>query len=503
MIQGYGDPNDFVLAFAPVFAPGDFDQTDRPPAADTRRRRTAAGVCAAGAVAFPCFVSVRGVRDTAWFFQRFSVGAAVLFDAPNAHFTAATLIDDPLAGTRVVHHDVLEDEPAVTDEMSIQDFAQEVVTKTRAGFPGRGMDVILRATEKQRRISDERKLAELRRLHPAPGVSGETPRLPVRYPVLNISADEFAHQAARLCRGRAPGASGWTEELVAAAARSDTNAAQLMANIVVDILNDESPEVNKELSMSRLVGIPKPEKIGVRPIGIGEPLFKIAAATALKKCGSEIDEFFGDKQFVLRDGGAEEIVHTIRKALREGKVVSALDSANAFNTIERSVIAQALLDLPAASPLYGVFNSTYNRTSRLRVFTKNGFTDILSQRGVRQGDPLGSVLYALGTFSVLTAAAARHPDCKIVAFADDIFIIAPNAASAARCRETIAQELFRRGVSLNREKTQTIGGDADSEADGLVVLGAWCGRAGSAEAFLNEKLRKYKTFFDASLRAYG
>ena len=188
-----------------------------------------------------------------------------------------------------------------------------------------------------------------------------------------------------------------------------------MANIVVDILNDESPEVSKELSISRLVGIPKPEKSGVRPIGIGEPLLKIAAATALKKCGSEIDEHFGDKQFVLRDGGAEEIIHTIRKALREGKVVSALDSANAFNTIERSAIAQALLDLPAASPLYGVFNSMYNRTSRLRVFTESGFTDVLSQRGVRQGDPLGSVLYALGTFSVLTAAAARHPDCKIIA----------------------------------------------------------------------------------------
>jgi hypothetical protein len=74
--------------------------------------------------------------------------------------------------------------------------AQEVITKTRAGFPGRGMDVLLRAAKPQRHVTDERKIQELRRLHPAPSSGDSVTHLTVANPVLEFSADEFVHQAA-------------------------------------------------------------------------------------------------------------------------------------------------------------------------------------------------------------------------------------------------------------------------------------------------------------------
>ena len=59
----------------------------------------------------------------------------------------------------------------------------------------------------------------------------------------------------------------------------------------------------------------------------------------------------------------------------------------------------------------------------------------------------------------------------------------------------IAHQLAERGISLNKMKTKMVGRDGDPK--GLVVLGAWCGSVGSATPFLEEKLRTYKTFFDA------
>ena len=181
-----------------------------------------------------------------------------------------------------------------------------------------------------------------------------------------------------------------------------------MANVVTDLVNDDCPEVSAELAMSRLVAIPKPEKPEARPIGIGETLLKIAAALQLKRCGQDIDKRFGDTQFVLRECGAEEIVRTIRSDVRAGKIVAALDASNAFNTIERTTLAHAISDNECANHLSGIFNTLYHRVSDLRLFkNQKGFIDVPSRRGVRQGDPLGPVLYALGTLSVLEKAKEK------------------------------------------------------------------------------------------------
>ena len=372
--------------------------------------------------------------------------------------------------------------------------ALEVTTKTRAGYPGRGMDVFMRAIEKKSTMSDDTKLSEMRRLHPVPE-SAHLEYVPGARRVLVVSADELIKQACSLCRGRSPGVSGWTEELIAAAALGDQRAAIEMAAVVTDLVNDDVPEVGRELTMSRLIAIPKPNKPNeARPIGIGEALLKIASAIQLKKCGKEIDELFGDTQFVLREGGNEQIIHQIRADARGGKIVAALDATNAFNTVERSAIADALANFEQAAHLRGIFNATYHRESTLRLFNRTGFVDLISRRGVRQGDPLGPTLFALATLRALTETKRLNPSVSLLAFADDVFITGENELDVNNAITCVSEQLRSIGVSLNLGKTKIIGRDGDPT--GLVILGAWCGQPGSTEAFLNEKLQNYKIFFD-------
>jgi hypothetical protein len=89
---------------------------------------------------------------------------------------------------------------------------------------------------------------------------------------------------------------------------------------------------------------------------------------------------------------------------------------------------------------------SYDRESRL-VFVNNQFSGapgeealrtFMSRTGVRQGDPLGPVLFALAVIEVLERVQVQHLDADISAFADDGI-----AAIKATSRAALAARLKR------------------------------------------------------------
>ena len=91
-------------------------------------------------------------------------------------------------------------------------------------------------------------------------------------------------------------------------------------------------------------------------------------------------------------GGCEAAVHAARRFLSgmpEGWVMVKLDFSNAFNSLHRRAILEAIAS--RAPDLYRYCHASYAAPSSL-IF---GEFEISSEEGIQQGDPLGPLLFCL------------------------------------------------------------------------------------------------------------
>jgi Reverse transcriptase (RNA-dependent DNA polymerase) len=97
---------------------------------------------------------------------------------------------------------------------------------------------------------------------------------------------------------------------------------------------------------------------------------------------------------------------------------------NAFNSVSRNAVLEHVFErVPSPGP-YAAF--AYGTPFMLYVDgAPEGSVALRSSDRVRQGDPCGPLLFALALQLVLQTASRVHPDCSIVAYADDITLQGP------------------------------------------------------------------------------
>jgi hypothetical protein len=291
----------------------------------------------------------------------------------------------------------------------------------------------------------------LRALHP----DGPNPQGPT---LLNrqaaVSEDELRIACFACCSGASPGASGIADEVWQVLAL-DRACRHGLCHLLLDVVNNEvAPSVRDVLVRSRLVALGKPDG-GTRPIAIGETLLKLASRVAFGRCDAAIRRHFAPLQRgVLEPRGLEQIVHTCRAHLREGKALMTIDCRNAFNSPHRTFIHDELVRLPFLQPLAGLFDLEYGRPSELCVFEAGVLVHtLLSRCGTRQGSLLGGFFFALVLHPILLRAAARFPDVYFGAYLDDITV----AGTPAQCAEVfafLAPELAAIGLEVNTSKCE-------------------------------------------------
>ncbi|KAL0210145.1 hypothetical protein P9112_010229 [Eukaryota sp. TZLM1-RC] len=142
----------------------------------------------------------------------------------------------------------------------------------------------------------------------------------------------------------------------------------------------------------------------------------------------------------------------------ENNFIFNLDFKNAFNSVKREAIFEVIKsDFPELSSFFYHF---YGKESDL-IF--NSFA-LKSSSGVKQGDPLGPLLYCLAIHKTLNIIKQKYPSIKIVAYMDDISLI-----GSFDLLELVAQEIADSyeniGLHLNASKCLLIG----SSAQDLVI----------------------------------
>jgi hypothetical protein len=146
----------------------------------------------------------------------------------------------------------------------------------------------------------------------------------------------------------------------------------------------------------------------------------------LDKVKLEVQELLGTHQYAFSPSGCERIIHSLRHLLTDSTQPTALlkvDISNAFNSIDRARVLQTLYNTPELSSLWRIANFAYGSPSLLILSQRQRSpVSIISQTGVKQGDPLSTLLFSL-TMHPLFEQIASSSNVTQYNFVDDINIV--------------------------------------------------------------------------------
>ena len=280
----------------------------------------------------------------------------------------------------------------------------------------------------------------------------------------------------------APGVSGWTVPLLRLASRSPAFLDFL--TLLTGSVSAGTAPGRSMLCTSRLTPLAKTDG-GIRPIACGELIYRLITKTLLRKAFKP--DFLEKYQLgVSSKGGVEPIVRTIERALagtldQRYTHLTSVDATNAFNAMYRKVIATATKRFAPA--LYRLAKWAYNDKSDLVVSTH---AVLESSQGVRQGDPLGPLLFSLGLRLCLPELSLfLGPNRRIVCYLDDIYVLSTDDRALFDLETFFSTRTDT--LTLNMRKCKTVSLD-DIRSNGFELLGSMIGSSDARRVFLNRKI---------------
>lgn len=297
----------------------------------------------------------------------------------------------------------------------------------------------------------------------------------------NITEEGIRETLNTFAIGTAPGVSWWTVPLLKSVMQR-TSVVKFLT-ILCTSITSATALGQAMLRTSPLIALKKDDG-SVRPIAVGELIYRLCAKAILRSY-FHTDFLLLYQLGVKSPGGVEPIVRTAERAL-EGSLeaeythLASLDATNAFNRVDRKVMADAVEK--HAPVLWRTCKWAYGEPSDLIC----GDTILQSSQGVRQGDPFGPLFSSIALRPTLHALSiALGPDTQAVAYLDDIYLFSKDPNVMQRTQAFLADK--EDVIKLNHNKCKQIT-FAEMAENGLKMLGAMVGPKKARERFLKDKV---------------
>ena len=202
---------------------------------------------------------------------------------------------------------------------------------------------------------------------------------------------------------------------------------------------------------------PGQEKVlkNFRPIALSNVSYKLLASALCKRLTKWLSMNKGisySQRAVFGRHGVSENTLIVGEALNARKAVIYLDLSDAFNSVEHSIIFEALRQCRCPEWIIRLIQSMYSgcKTTPTDVNGKVLAGPVPVTRGVKQGCPLSALLFNLILDPVLRAVASNAAVC--LGYMDDLAIVIEDPTKAEDILQKVVELTSRLGLKFNAGK---------------------------------------------------